>query len=190
MNMENRIAIFCCLFALLVFLTGCSSDKGDGPPDEPDEPDKSIVWVDTVDAVAGDFVRVDVFAVLKFPLQGLGLPLKLTRTDAAVDSVSVSFIGTLLEKRPLLSYVDVDDSSSATETTINIVRVYTPSEFIEPDSGVLLSIYVALSESADSRTIAIDTTTVGRNSLQFADTTDVGSVPFFTPGAINIVPAP
>lgn len=184
MHMKDTIVGFCWLFVLAVCVIGCGSDKGSDPPDKPD---KSRIWIDSVDAVAGDRVRVDVHAVLKSPLQGLQLPLKLTGTDAGVDSVTVSFIGTILEKRPLLSYIDIDDSSSATETTISIIRAYTPSQFIEPDSGVFMSIYVALSESAELRTIPIDTTTVGRNSLQFADTADVGSVPLFTPGAIEIL---
>jgi hypothetical protein len=170
--------------ALLLLWVACSSDKGGGPP--ADEPEKGNVWVDTVDAAAGEQARVDVHAIVKSPLQGVGLPLKLTGTGFALDSVS--FVGTILERRPLLGTVRIE-SPSPSMTTVNIIRTYSRSTYIEPTEGILVSLFVALSDSPETRTIAIDTVTLTPSNFWFVDTTDTGVVPEFTPGYINVSPA-
>jgi hypothetical protein len=185
MCLKNRLNIAVSVIAMIALCAACDNDKGQEPDDEPD---RSEVWVDTIDAYSGDQVQLDVFAISKIPLQGLGLPLKLTGTGFSVDSVS--FVGTMLQKRPSVDFVGIDDTSSATVITISILRAYTKLNFIEPGSGVLASIFVTLSQTAGSQVIDVDTCTVAHNSLQFADTADVGSVPFFTPGEINVAPAP
>jgi hypothetical protein len=151
--------------------------------------EKSSVWVDTIDVVPGEMSRVDVRAVLRSPIQGIGLPLKLSGADFAVDSVS--FAGTLIEGNPLLRRLNIDDSHPGA-TFIDMFRTYWPIDYIEPDSGLLMSIYVAIDVSAEAQTIEIDTTTIEGNSFLIVDTTfvSVGSVPYFTPGLINVTPAP
>jgi hypothetical protein len=152
--------------------------------------EKSSVWVDTVDVVAGDQAQVDVHAVLRSPIQGIGLPLRLLVANFAVDSVS--FVGTMLvEDSPLLDLLNIDDSHAGA-VLIDMLRTYRPADFIEPDSGLLMSIYVATPVSAEAQTIEIDTTTIEGNSFLIVDTSfvSVGSVPFFTPGLINVAPTP
>lgn len=152
--------------------------------------EKSSVWVDTVDVTAGGKAQVDVHAVLRSPIQGIGLPLRLSRANFAVDSVS--FVGTMLvEASPRLSRLNIDDSHAGT-ILIDMFRIYQPTDFIEPDSGLLMSIFVDIAVSAGAQTIEIDTVTIEKNSFLIVDTTfvSVGSVPFFTPGVINVAPAP
>ena len=151
--------------------------------------EKSSVWVDTVDVIAGDKARVNVHLVLRSPMQGVSLPMKLSGTDLAVDSVS--FAGTMVEANPLLRRLEIDDSH-ADAIFIDMFRTYRSSDYIEADSGLLMSIYVAIDESAEAQAIAIDTVTIENNSFLIVDTSyvSVGSVPFFTPGLINVAPAP
>ena len=151
--------------------------------------EKSSVWADTVDVTAGDKARVDVLAVLRSPVQGVSLPLKLSGTDFVVDSVS--FVGTMLEARPLLRRLSID-GSHAEAIFIDMFRTYQSSDYIEPGSGLLMSIFIAIADSAEAQTIEIDTVTIENNSFLIVDTTfvSVGSVPFFTPGVINVTPTP
>jgi hypothetical protein len=55
-----------------------------------------------------------------------------------------------------------------------------------------MSIYIAVADSAEAQSIEIDTTSIEGSSFLIVDTTfvSIGSVPFFTPGLINVAPAP
>ncbi len=141
------------------------------------------VWVDTVEALPGEHVRVDVFGVLEWPLQGVGLPFKVVGLDADVDSVS--FVNTLLSNAAVQSDVEVSVLSAQFET-VNIVRAYTKSNAVAPGSGKLASLYLSLAEDASSHFILIDTVTFIPSNLWLVDTLGNGSVPTFEPGGIQI----
>lgn len=141
------------------------------------------VWVDTVEALPGEQVRVDVFGVLEWPIQGVGLPFKIVGQDADVDSVS--FVNSLLSNPAVQSDVEIAVLSAQFET-VNIVRAYTKSNAIAPGSGKLASLYLSLAEDASSRFVLIDTVTFIPSNFWLVDTLGNGSLPTFGPGGIQI----
>jgi hypothetical protein len=179
MNMQiaKLISIFQYLLVALILCVACTSDKGGGPPDGPGGPENNIVWVDTVSTIAGNHVKVDVYAMVATRSLGVRLPLKLSSNGLEIDSVS--FRGTMLAQEPITGSVVIGSSGE----TVSIVREYLESDIIEPDSGVLVSLHITLDDTLTAQIIEVDTT-IG--NLWFTNDRGVQSVPEFTPGMIHV----
>jgi len=145
--------------------------------------EKSEVWVDSVTASPGEIAIVDVTSRLARPLQGMGLAFKVVGTGVSLDSIL--FGETMLSGDPLAESVEISESTS-TIITAHVIRIYRKEDYIPVDSGSIARMYLKVDATASDQVIEIDTVTFTPSNFWFVDTLDVGSVPFFTPGAIEI----
>jgi hypothetical protein len=181
---NTRITGFVILLSLLVIM--CSSDKGNTPPvDEPVE--KSRVWIDTVNVVPGEQARVEIFADLKSPLQGIQLPLILKGSHFTIDSAS--FVGTLLSEKAAIERLEINQQ----EGIVDVFKLYDSTSYIPRSSGVLMFLFVTVDGLSQLHSITVDTVTIVRgsgNNFRFvlSDNEAVEIIVSFTPGIINIAP--
>jgi len=191
-NHVGSLSVFLILALICVFLS-CSNDD-DGSPTTPnngtiDSTGGTTLWIDTIQALSGSQVKVDVNVVTGFAMRGMTLPLSFSGISFYIDSVS--FVGTIFDGDPLVDTIRID----STAKTVDILKAYSTDHFIEPDSGVLASIYVTLFDLAPPQTIEIDTITIEAENgsisrMLFTDTTSVPYprtiIPVFRPGVIEV----
>jgi hypothetical protein len=170
-------------------LVGCS-DKNGGTKPPPTTPSaRNVVYIDSVDAIPGAKIKLNVHAVTESAIQGVDIPLRFHGSNIEIDSVS--FVNTMLVGEALTEQISIDSSSK----TVRVLKAYVPSEYLEPDSGVLMAIYVSIGSAASEQNIRVDTTTTllpngASASFLFSDTTSVPYpktiIPEFRPGSIAV----
>ena len=181
--MKSNLFVLSIVLSTLLIATilSCSDSGGDGPtdPDDPVETGGSLLWADSTYAVAGNSFRVDIYGVLRSDLLSMEIPLEFTGVGITLDSVS--FTSTVLHKTPASSNVSISTGGDE----VNITRVFSTLDYVEPDSGVLFTIYGRMAESTGSQVVSVDTTqSVGNYQLIEPDGTIF--TPEFGEGKIDI----
>lgn len=144
------------------------------------QPDSLIIGPVQIERGSSAAIKIEFFNDQK--LAAITIPLRVIGEGLRIDSVS--FSGSRVEYLRTRPITIGRDGQFTVFGAICMLENY-----ISPGKGLLATLYVHASDSAQLGSCYIDTTTIGPATILFTKTNSVSLVPRFISGKVDIAPA-